>query len=199
MGTAPRLSGYEASLILSMIHEKCVPDEAIGQGETTAAWDTMRCSTPASATGRAEPPLILYSSHRHHHEAAALTPASSGNKTTSPRRTTSPAHGTKCGCLICAVPPAAVALPNLITKVDVGELADQLATDLSELADLIHPEHSYGVSLPVVHGKETLLAFFYDHFVVGSHRACELNARAVLVGPEIRLRRWATRVCSACK
>ena len=47
MGTAPRLSGYKASLILSMIHEKCVPDEPIGQGETTAAWDTTRWSAPA--------------------------------------------------------------------------------------------------------------------------------------------------------
>jgi hypothetical protein len=90
-------------------------------------------------------------------------------------------------------------LPNLITSVDVGELANQLATDMSELADLIHPKHCYGVSLPVIHGKETLLGFFYDYFVVGSHRACELNVRAVLVGPEVRLWGWVTRVCSACK
>jgi hypothetical protein len=83
--------------------------------------------------------------------------------------------------------------------VDIGELANQLATDMSELADLIQPKHCYRASLSVVHGQETLLAFFYRYFVVGSHRACELNARAVLVGPEVRLWGWATRVYSACK
>jgi hypothetical protein len=83
--------------------------------------------------------------------------------------------------------------------VDIGELANQLVADMSEFADLIQPKHCYGASLSVVHGQETLLAFFYRYFVVGSDRACELNARAVLVGPEVRLRGWASRVCSARK